>query len=81
MLINIMELTEKEERRKDRVPFIDRNLWLQTQESLIDARTEAYPTIAMCLDCDRLGNCKYAQAEVVGFYYYYCGIKNKEWRK
>lgn len=80
-MINIMELVEKEDGRKKKTPFVDYVLWRGTLEGMIDDRAEQYPTIAMCLKCDRLGKCKYAQAEVVGFYYYYCGIKNKEWRK
>lgn len=81
MLVNIMESIEKEDRRKDKVPFIDQYMWLQTLEGLIDERTEASPTIGMCLECDRVDECRYKQAEVAGFYYYFCGIKNKEWRK
>ena len=77
MLNNIMELIEKEEGKEHRTPFIDRNLWLKTQESLIDARSLDYPTIAMCLECD--GECK--QVQVVGLTRLYCGIKNREWRK
>ena len=81
MLVNIMEVIEKEDLIVKKTPFIDRNLWLQVQERLIDERTRALPTIAMCLECDGVGECKYTQVEVTGFYYYYCGIKNKEWRK
>lgn len=81
MLSNIMEAVEREDSRVDKIPFIDRNLWLEVQESLIDARSKAYPTIGMCLECDRVDNCRYVQAEIVGFYYYFCGIKNREWRK
>ena len=80
-MINIMEVIEKEEARGKKTPFIDQYMWLQTQERLIDERSRAYPTIGMCLKCDRVGECKYVQSEVAGFYYYFCGIKNKEWRK
>ena len=77
MLINIMEVIEKEDGRKDKVPFIDQIMWLRVQEKLIDARMEAYPTLSICLGCS--GECR--QVEVVGLTRLYCGIKNKEWRK
>ena len=76
-MINIMELIEKEDVKKEKVPFIDRYMWLQTQEKLIDARSRLYPTLGMCLECDM--GCR--QVEVVGLERLYCGIKNKEWRK
>ena len=79
MLNNIMELIEKEEGKERRTPFIDRNLWLQTQERLIETRSHDYPTLGICLECDRAEIC--SQVEVVGLERLYCGIKNREWRK
>jgi len=77
MLINIMELVEKEDRQKAKVPFIDRIFWLKTQESLIEARSRDYPTLDICLGCSE--GCR--QVQVAGLTRLYCGIKNKEWRK
>lgn len=77
MLINIMELIEKEDRRKAKAPFIDYVLWKGTLEGMIDDRADLYPTLDICLACDR--ECQ--QVQVEGLEYFYCGIKNKEWRK
>ncbi|KKK49823.1 hypothetical protein LCGC14_3131150, partial [marine sediment metagenome] len=79
MLVNIMEVIEKEDLREKKVPFIDRNLWLEAQERLIDERSHLYPTLDMCLGCDRAEIC--SQVKVEGLERLYCGIKNKEWRK
>ena len=78
-MINIMELIEKEDRRKAKVPFIDYILWRGTLEGMIDVRAGQYPTLDICLGCDREEIC--SQVEVAGLEYLYCGIKNKEWRK
>ena len=75
--IDIVELLEKEDVRSKKTPFIDRNLWLELQERLIDERTRYLPTLDMCLGCSE--ECK--QVEEVGLERLYCGIKNKEWRK
>lgn len=76
-MINIMELVEKEDRRVDKVPFVDQIMWLRVQERLIDERSQSYPTLSICLGCSE--ECK--QVEVVGLTRLYCGIKNREWRK
>ncbi len=77
MLVNIMEVIEKEDLKVKKTPFIDRNLWLEAQERLLDERSHLYPTLDMCLGCGE--DCK--KVEVVGLELLYCGIKNKEWRK
>lgn len=79
MIINIMELTEREERRKDKVPFIDYVLWKGTLEGMIDVRAGQYPTLNICVGCDMEEVC--GQVQVAGLERLYCGIKNKEWRK
>ena len=77
MLVNIMEAIKKEDLIVKKTPFIDRNLWLEAQQRLLDERSHLYPTLDMCLGCSE--DCR--QVEVVGLERLYCGIKNKEWRK
>lgn len=78
-MINIMELVQKEDRRKAKIPMVDYVLWKGTLEGMIDDRAEQYPTLGICLGCDREEVC--AQVQVVGLERLYCGIKNREWRK
>ena len=77
-MINIMELIQKEDRRK-KTPMVDYVLWKGTLEGMIDVRANQYPTLSICEGCDREGIC--SQVEVVGLERLYCGVKNKEWRK
>ena len=77
MLINIMEAIEKEDRRKNKIPFTDYVLWRRTLEGNLDIRADQYPTLSMCDECEN--DCR--QVEAPGLFQLYCGIKDKEWRK
>jgi len=76
MMINIMEAIEKEDRRKNKIPFIDYVLWKRTLEGMIDTRIDQYPTLDICLGCSE--RCR--QVQVEGLERLYCGIKKKEWQ-
>ena len=78
-MINIMELIKKEDAKKDGVVNIHRDLWRRGIYKLIERRAKEYPTVSVCVGCEREEYCK--QPQVVGLEYFYCGVKNREWRK
>ncbi len=76
-MINIMELIKKEDAKRDGVVNIHRDLWRRGIYKLIERRSDDYPSLSICDKCTE--DCH--QVEVVGLFWFYCGIKDKEWRK
>ncbi len=77
MLVNIMEVIEKEDLIVKKTPFIDQKFWKEKLEEMIDFRTKQFPILNICDECTR--DC--TQVEVVGLLRFYCGIKGLEWKK
>ncbi len=78
-MINIMEVVEKEDAKRDGVVNIHRDLWRRGIYKLIERRCEEYPTVSVCVGCEHGEYCR--QPQVVGLERFYCGIKDREWRK
>lgn len=76
-MINVMEVVRKEDDKRNGVPNFSRDLYKRGLYKMIEDRSNEYPTLSICDEC--VEDCR--QVEVVGLFRFFCGIKNKVWRK